>query len=277
MGIRVPQIGDTVGRYRLVEELGRGGMAIVFRAEDPALERQVAIKVMHAHLWGAPGYSQRFSREARAIAALRHRNIVEVFDFGDGSKAGDLDSYPGFIVTELVQGATLAQFLQCNGQFFPEVAALIGVNLADALACAHEQGIIHRDLKPENVLIAEGGRVVLTDFGIARIIEGESVTQTGTVLGSPAYMSPEQAKGLKVDKKSDLFSLGTLLYELCTGHTPFASKEPITTVLKIVDGRHKPIDEAEPRVGRELGLIIERLLKKEPQERFASAKEVADA
>jgi serine/threonine-protein kinase len=270
---RVPQAGDLLGRYRLLEELGHGGMAVVFRAEDPRLGREVAIKVMHAHLWGKAEYAARFSREARAVAALRHSNIVEVHDFGEGE---DRDGPPGYLVSELVSGPTLREYIDKRGHPLPEVAVMIVLKLADALSCAHGRGIIHRDLKPENVMIAGGGRPVLTDFGIARIVEGEAVTQTGALVGSPAYMSPEQAKGLTVDERSDLFSLGVLLYQLCTGRLPFFGRDPIAVVLKVLEGQYDLPTRHNPQVGRSIELVIRELLQKDPKDRPTSAGQVME-
>jgi serine/threonine protein kinase len=273
--MRVPQVGDTLGRYVLAEELGRGGMAVVFRAQDPTLHREVAIKVMHAHLWGNKEYAARFAREARAVASLRHPNIVEIHDFCEGAATPGEEPVPGYIVSELVRGMTLRQFLDRSGHPLSEVAAMIALKLAEALQCAHARSIIHRDLKPENVMIAEGGRVVLTDFGIARIAEGEAVTQTGAMIGSPAYMSPEQARGLKIDARSDLFSLGTVLYLLATGALPFPGKDPISTVLRILDGKYDPPLRRNPQLGTPLDRVIRRLLQAEPEQRYASAEEIA--
>ncbi len=270
----VPEVGRTLGRYRLEEELGRGGMAIVFRALDTALKREVAIKIMHAHLWGAPEYATRFAREARAVAALRHPNIVEIYDYGEGGPGKD--DVPGFIVSELVRGPTLREFVDRYGHPLPEVAAMMTLKLAEALRCAHERGIIHRDLKPENVMVAEGGRLVLTDFGIARLT-AEAVTQTGAMLGSPAYMSPEQARGEKVDARSDLFSLGVVLYVLGTGKLPFQAKDPLATVLKVLDGKYEPPLKHNPQLGTRLDRIIRRLLQSEQEKRFSSADEVIEA
>jgi serine/threonine protein kinase len=275
--MRVPQVGDTLGRYVLAQELGRGGMAVVFRAQDPTLNREVAIKVMHAHLWGNEVYAARFAREARAVAALRHPNIVEIHDFCEGSAAPGEEPVPGYIVSEFVRGMTLREFLDRSGHPLPEVAAMVALKLAEALQCAHARSIIHRDLKPENVMIAEGGRVVLTDFGIARIAEGEAVTQTGALIGSPAYMSPEQARGLKIDARSDLFSLGTVLYLLSTGSLPFPGKDPISTVLRILEGKYDPPLRRNPQLGTPIDRVIRQLLQIEVEKRYASAEETASA
>ena len=268
---RSPEVGDQLGRYRLVEELGRGGMAVVFRAEDPTLGREVAIKVMHPHLWGASEYATRFTREARAVAALHHPSIVEVYDYGEGQEK---DGLPGYIVSEFVKGPTLRQFIDSHGCPFPEVAVMVARKLAAALKCAHGCGIIHRDLKPENIMVAAGGRIVLTDFGIARITEGEAVTQTGALLGSPAYMSPEQARGLPVDVRSDLFSLGVVLYLLCTGSLPFPGSDPISTVIRILEGDYEPPLKRNPRIGSRLDRAIRKLLQTKAEDRYADTDEV---
>ena len=262
------EVGDTLGRYQLLAELGRGGMAVVYRALDTSLDREVALKVMHLHLWGREEHTVRFLREARAAAALRHPNIVEVHDFSEGDVAQGL---PGYIVSELVRGMTLRQFMTDNGRPLPEVAAMIGIKLAAALAAAHAAGIIHRDLKPENVMIADGGRVKLTDFGIARFNEGEGVTQTGAMVGSPAYMSPEQARGQHVDHRSDLFSLGTLLYQLSTGVLPFRGTDPLSTVLRVVEGKFEPPLKVNPILGTRLDRVIRRLMGRLPGERYPDA------
>lgn len=274
----LPQVGDTLGRFLLLEELGRGGMAVVYRAKDPALNRDVALKITHPCWWANAGYAARFAREARAVAALHHPNIVEIYDYQEASRDPYQNKFlPGYIVSEFISGPTLRQFLDRAGFPLPEVAAMITLKLAEALQCAHARGIIHRDLKPENVMIAEGGRLVLTDFGIARMAEGEDVTQTGAMIGSPAYMSPEQAQGKKVDQRSDLFSLGVLFYLLCTGILPFQGTEPIAIALRILAGSYPTPEEVNPRVGPKLNSIIKKLLQKDVHARFQSAQEVIAA
>ena len=248
-------------------------MAVVFRASDPSLGREVAIKIMHAHLWGAAEYAARFAREARAVAALRHPNIVEIYDYSEGSGKGE-QAVPGYIVSELVRGPTLQQFLDLHGRPLARGGGADRAQARRGAGCAHQRGIIHRDLKPENVMIAEGGRVVLTDFGIARIAEGESVTQTGALIGSPAYMSPEQARGQHVDARADLFSLGVVLYQLCTGALPFAGKDPISTVLRVLDGTYEPPLKLNPQIGGRLDRLLRGLLQVDPARRPASAEEL---
>ena len=245
-------------------------MAVVYRAEDTALYREVAVKILHSQFWSDPQYLERFGREARSIAAVRHPNIIEIHDFGGGGDDG-----PAYIVTELIRGSDLGAFLKAHGRLLPEVAVLIVLRIADALAAAHQAGIIHRDVKPENVLIAEGGRVLLTDFGIARMMEGETLTQTGSMVGSPSYMSPEQALGKRVDARSDLFSLAAMLYKMCTGQVPFPGKDPISTVLKIVAGKYLAPIRLNPQIGKELDGIISRMLDADMSARPADAKAVA--
>src|SRR5262245_41999264 len=194
---RVGLVGKTLGRYRISAELGRGGMATVYRAFDPQLARDVAVKVIHGAFTGRGDIEKRFRREAQAVAGLKHEAIVAVFDFAPGG-----DGEPAYIVSELVEGPTLRQLLdRAGGRLLPEIATLIAARVAAALGAAHARGIVHRDVKPDNVMIDLGGgeragvRVLLTDFGIARMIEDDTLTATGSILGSPAYMSPEQAKG----------------------------------------------------------------------------------
>ncbi|MCC6748742.1 MAG: protein kinase [Deltaproteobacteria bacterium] len=277
MRVSPPQLGSSLGRYRLVEELGAGGMAVVYRAEDPLLGRQVAVKVLHPHLSRQGDYAARFVREAKAAAGLRHPNIIEVYDYGGDEALDGGAVVPGFMVCELVSGPSLRRIMEDHGPLLAEAAALVGLKLCDALGCAHRAGIVHRDLKPDNVLVADGGRIVLADFGIARLLDGEAMTQTGALVGSPAYMSPEQAQGRHVDGRSDLFSLGTLLYQLCTGHLPFPGKDPIATALRIVEGRYRPAASLDGRVGRGMDRVISRLLEREPDRRYDSAEQAGQA
>jgi len=206
-GPRQVRAGDTLGRYELGDELGEGGMATVFRARDRELRREVAVKVLFPHLARRAEVVRRFQREARAAAGLEHPNILRIYDVGGGE--GD---DPPYIVMELIRGRTLLAEIEQRGAMLAEVAACIGALLGDALAAAHAAGIIHRDVKPANVLIAQGGRLLLADFGVARLeTEDSLVTRTGALLGTPAYMSPEQASGDVTTARSDLYSLGATL------------------------------------------------------------------
>ncbi|HEX9102058.1 MAG TPA: serine/threonine-protein kinase, partial [Polyangia bacterium] len=263
--------GTTLGRYRLVDKLGQGGMATVYRAEDPALGRQVAVKVMHPFIAERSEAGSRFEREAKAVAGLRHPNVMLLHDYAPASA-----EHPAYLVMELLGGPSLQRFLVEHGAPLAEVAAMLGLRIAQALGAAHAHGVVHRDVKPENVMF-DGHRVVLCDFGIARVVAADGVTATGAVLGSPAYMSPEQASGGEIDARSDQFSLGTLLYQLATGALPFAGTTPLVTMAKIVKGDHPPPSAKNARVPPYLERVIERLLRAAPAERFPSVDACAEA
>src|SRR3954465_15876597 len=187
-------------RYRLIEEVGQGGMAVVFRAQDETLKREVAIKGLHQHLASEPESKARLEREAQAVAKLRHPNILEIFDYSGTS------STSSYIVTEFIDGQTLTQFLSTHIIGFSEVAALLAAEICGALGHAHGVGIIHRDVKPENVMIRRDGLVKLMDFGIAQMLDLARMTVTGQLLGSPAYMAPEIVEGKRIDFRTDVFS-----------------------------------------------------------------------
>jgi serine/threonine-protein kinase len=267
---RAVHTGDALGRYDLVEDIGEGGMATVYRARDRELRRDVAIKVLFPHLARRPEIVQRFHREARSAAGLEHPNVLRIYDVG-GAEADD----PPYIVMELIKGHTLLQEIERRGPVLAEVVACIGALLADALAAAHKAGIIHRDIKPANVLIATGGRLLLADFGVARLeTEDSLVTKTGALLGTPAYMSPEQATGDTATAKSDLYSLGATLYQLATGSLPYTGS-PAKIMASIATGGMVSAVRRRPVVGPDLSRVIDRLMKTEPAERPASAVEVA--
>jgi serine/threonine-protein kinase len=262
----VPAAGDVLGRYELVEEIGEGGMATVFRARDRELRRDVAIKVMFPHLAKREETVHRFQREARAAAGLEHPNILRVYDVGDA---------PPFIVMELVRGRTLLAEIELRGAMLAELAACVGALLADALAAAHKAGVIHRDVKPANVLIASDGRVLLADFGVARLETSDSlVTRSGALLGTPAYMSPEQASGDIATARSDLYSLGATLYQLATGALPYAGT-PAKVMSQIATGQLVAPVRRRAAVGPDLSRAIERLMQSEPEARPASADSIA--
>jgi serine/threonine-protein kinase len=251
-------------------------MATVYRAHDPQLGRDVAIKVMHGFFAGRADLEARFRREANAVATIRHPAILNVFDFV--APAGE---EPGYIVSELIAGPGLRAVLdQRGGKLPPEVAVLVTARVADALGAAHAAGIVHRDVKPDNVLIDRAGggaRVVLTDFGVAHISGMDTMTATGAVLGSPAYMSPEQARSEDVGPASDVFSLGVMLYQLCTGHLPFGGKDPLAVITAILRGQYRRAGEIEPRVGPQLERVIARCLEPRPAARFPDAAALATA
>jgi eukaryotic-like serine/threonine-protein kinase len=256
-------------RYELGPVLGQGGMARVHQGLDRQLGRQVAIKVLAPPFDRDREFVERFRREARAAAGLSHPNIVAVFDSGS-------DDGTHFIVTELVEGETLADRLRRDGPMPPADAVAVAADIARALAAAHTRGLIHRDIKPGNVMLLPDGRVKVVDFGIARAAGSDTLTNTGVVLGSTAYLSPEQAGGQPVDERADLYSLGCVLYEMLTGHVPFRADTPIATMYRHVNEDAPPPSTIAP-VQPELEDVVLRCLEKDPKRRFASAAELEDA
>ncbi|HEY4187178.1 MAG TPA: serine/threonine-protein kinase [Polyangia bacterium] len=273
---RIGFIGKRLGRFLITGELGRGGMATVYRARDPELGRDVAIKVMHGFFAGRADLEARFRREANAVATIRHPSILNVFDF-----ASPVGEEPGYIVSELIEGPGLRAVVEGRGgRLYPELAALVVARVAEALGAAHAAGIVHRDVKPDNVLIDRAGgraRLVLTDFGVAHIGSLDTMTATGAVLGSPAYMSPEQARSDDVGATSDVFSLGVMLYQLCTGHLPFPGKDPLAVITAILRGHYRRPGEIEPRLGHDLERVIARCLQASPAARYPNGAAVAAA
>ncbi len=241
-------------------------MAVVYRARDPQLLREVAVKVLHPHLSSDVESRQRFLREAQAAARLRHPNIVEVFDF---SVEADRES---FMVTELLDGPTLRRFADGRTPLPSEVVAAIGVVLCDALTCAHSMGVVHRDVKPDNILLHKGGVLKLTDFGIAHVADGSGMTVTGQILGSPAHMAPEQIDGGAVDARTDLFSLGTVLYALSVGRLPFDAPVAHALLRKILEADYTDPVRAEPKVGDRFAAIVRRCMARMPDDRYVDAK-----
>jgi serine/threonine-protein kinase len=258
-----------VDRYELGPVLGQGGMAKVHQGLDRQLGRQVAIKVLAPPFDRDREFVERFQREARAAAGLSHPNIVAVFDSGS-------DDGTHYIVTELVEGETLADRLRRDGPMPQAEAVAVAVDIARALAAAHERGLIHRDIKPGNVMLLPDARVKVVDFGIARAAGSDTLTNTGVVLGSTAYLSPEQASGQPVDERADLYALGCVLYEMLTGRVPFSADTPIATMYRHVNEDPPPPSTFAP-VPSELEDIVMRALEKEPKRRFASASELEAA
>jgi serine/threonine-protein kinase len=252
-------------------------MATVYRAHDPQLGRDVAIKVMHGAFAGRADLEARFRREARAVAAIKHDGIVDVYDFAPAA-AGE----PGYIVTEIVEGPTLRSLIdQHGGRLLPEVTALCAARIAGALGAAHARGIVHRDVKPDNVMFDLAGagpvRVLLTDFGIAHMTEAETMTATGAIVGSPIYMSPEQARGQDILPASDVFSLGVMLYHVTTGRPPFAGRDPLTAIAAILKGEFLRPSQVDAHVGPALEAVIMRCLRSAPGERFPDGHAVETA
>ena len=253
---------EQVEKYRLLEEVGQGGMAVVYRGLDTTLNREVAVKILHSHLAEDEESRQRFHREANAVAKLRHENILEIYDYSG------INSKKSFIVTEFIHGKTLRAFLNHHPISHPEIAVMIIVEVCNALAHAHEVGIIHRDIKPENIMIRQDGLVKLTDFGIAQVVDVQRLTVTGQLLGSPAYMAPELVEGKPVDMRADVFSVGTLLYQLSTSELPFKGQNAHEVLKRISDGRYTDPELANPIVGSQLARIIRKALAHDPDARY---------
>jgi serine/threonine-protein kinase len=255
------------GRYEVEEELGRGGMAKVYRGTDTVLGRPVAVKILAPQFTDDPSFVNRFRREAQAAARLNHPNLVSVYDTGS-------DDGVHFIVMEYVEGRTLADYLAGGGRIMPQRAIEIAEAVSQALTAAHAQGVIHRDIKPGNIMITPSGDVKVADFGIARVIAGaETIAQTAAVLGTAAYLSPEQAQGQPVDQRSDLYSLGCVLYEMVAGRPPFTGDSPVAVASKQVLEQPVPPSKLNPDVSAQLDAVIMRTLAKNPANRYGSAEE----
>ena len=269
-------MANLVGRYAVRERIGQGAMADVYRAYDPNIQRELAIKVLRGELRQNRDYARRFLREAKAAGALAHPNIVTIYD------VGEIDGFP-YIAMELLDGQTLDKAMRPGVRFEPSQVIEIGLQLAEALRYAHTQGVVHRDIKPSNINLSSDGRSVkLLDFGIARVAEamaeGEAVkTQVGQVMGTPRYMSPEQALCGEVDGRSDLFSVGVILYELVTGKKAFAGASAATLALQITQGEPEPLAQAAADTPRGLQFIIGKLMSKRPDRRFADGAALAEA
>ncbi|NVJ27571.1 MULTISPECIES: serine/threonine-protein kinase [Myxococcus] len=265
-------VGRHIGRYRILEQLGSGGMSVVYKGLDTALDREVAVKVLHPHLAGKDESRRRLAREARAVAKLHHPNILEVFDFSAA------DAQDAFIVTEYIRGQTLKTVLDEGPLDPPELAAMVIHELAAALAHAHEAGVIHRDLKPENVMVREDGLLKLMDFGIARLLDiEERMTVTGTLVGSPAHMSPEIIEGLEAGPEADVFSVGIMFYAAMTGRLPFSAPNTTATLKRILDGDYEDPRRRVPALSDELADICARCLQRDPQQRYPDAGKLRDA
>ncbi|OKK02472.1 serine/threonine protein kinase [Streptomyces sp. CB03234] len=264
-------VGD--GRYRLTHRLGRGGMAEVFAAEDVRLGRTVAVKLLRADLAEDPVSKARFTREAQSVAGLNHHAIVAVYDSGEDEVNGQ--SVP-YIVMELVEGRTIRDLLINAEAPPPEQALIIVSGVLEALAYSHQHGIVHRDIKPANVIITHSGAVKVMDFGIARALHGaqSTMTQTGMVMGTPQYLSPEQALGKAVDHRSDLYATGCLLYELLALRPPFTGETPLSVVYQHVQDIPVPPSEVSDVAPPELDGLAMRALAKDPDDRFQSAEEM---
>ena len=259
---------DTLfdGRYRIQRKLGAGGMADVYLAEDQELGRRVAIKILNSRHGNDDQFIERFRREAKNAAALNHPNIVSIYDRGEAE-----DTY--YIAMEFLDGRTLKELIVSRGAAPVNVAIEYARQILSALRFAHRHGIVHRDIKPHNVLVDGEGRVKVTDFGIARA-GASQMTEAGSIVGTAQYLSPEQARGGEVDPRSDLYSLGVVLYELLTGQTPFDGETPVEIAMKHLSNTPAPPSKLRPDVPRELDMVVMRALAKDPDERYQSADEM---
>jgi serine/threonine-protein kinase len=258
-----------LGRYRLDEQVGQGGMAVVWRGWDTQLRRTVAVKVLHPHLHAREEIRKRFDREAHAVARLHHPYILDVYDFS-GPQAD-----PSYLVTEFIRGRTLRAFADEHAFDPPELAMACLLPIAEALQHAHAAGVVHRDLKPENVMVREDGVVKLTDFGIAALLDpDEKFTVTGSILGSPAHLAPETIEGKPADPRADLFSFGTILYWLSCGKLPYQATSPAALLRSILEGARQDPRAIRPSVSDAQARIISRCLENDPEKRYQSAAEV---
>jgi len=257
------------GRYRLEAKLGSGGMSTVYLASDDTLDRPVAVKVMHREMSEQEDQLQRFRQEARAVAKLTHPNVVSVID------AGEDGGYP-YIVFEYVKGETLKQRIGRVGALDTQEAIAYAIEVARGLGVAHARNMVHRDIKPQNVLIDEEGRAKLTDFGISRQLEQDGVTATGRVLGTTDYVAPEQAMGKAVDPRSDIYSLGVVLYEMLVGQVPFHADSQVGVAMKHVNEELPDVQRRRPEASAAVALVVERATAKDPAERYQTIGEMID-
>jgi serine/threonine-protein kinase len=263
--------GDVLsGRYRLVSAVAAGGMGTVYVADDERLGRQVALKLLKDSLAGDARFAERFKREARAAAALSHPNVANVYDYG-------VDDDCHYIVMELAPGRDLAQVLREEGPLEPRRAAALAAQIATALGHAHSAGLIHRDVKPANALIDDRDHVKVTDFGIARAAGESTLTATGTILGTAAYLSPEQAQGTKVDPRSDIYSLGIVMFEMLTGEVPFPGDSAVSVAMKHIAEDVPAPSSVRPGVPDELDEIVLRATARAPGDRFSDGTAMAEA
>jgi len=258
-----------IGRYEIIQELGQGAMGIVYKALDPNIQRAVAIKVLRSDLASDKEFRQRFQREARSAGKLNHPGIVTIFD---AAELGDIS----FLVMEYLEGRTLDKLIEEDGALPPARAVDIAVQTCDALDYAHRAQIIHRDIKPSNIVLSPGGRVKLTDFGIARMMAEPRLTRTG-LIGTLDYMSPEQAHGKDVDQRTDIYALGVVLFEMLIGRPPFQADSPGATLLKIVSEPLPSPRALNPAVSAEMEGVILKATDKDPERRYQVAIEMRQA
>jgi serine/threonine protein kinase len=265
------QPGDLIGPYQIQEQLGTGGMATVYKAHHPRLDRYVAVKVMHPQFLEDENFHARFEREARVVARLEHPNIVPIYDFSDHERQP-------YLIMKYVDGRTLKQIVRKGAVSLDEILRIMNV-IAGALDYAHQQGVLHRDVKPSNIIIDENGTPYITDFGLARIMQsGESTMSADMMLGTPQYISPEQARGdANIDHRTDLYSFAIVLYELLVGRVPFSADTPYATVHEQIYNPPPPPSSVNPEITPPVEAVLLKALSKEPTERYPSAKALMQA
>ncbi len=263
-----PEMLGRLGRYDIEKIIGSGGMGVVLKAHDSELNRPIAIKLLAPHLSHVAAARERFAREGRAAAAVVHEHVVGIYNV-------EADGALPFLIMQYVPGRSLQARVDDDGPLGVEEILRIGLQAAAGLSAAHAQGLVHRDVKPSNILLEDTvERAVLTDFGLARAIDDASLTQTGILAGTPHYMSPEQAMGVEIDARSDLFSLGAVLYFMAAGHPPFRAGGALAVLHRICQEKHRPVWQWNREIPDELSAIIDRLLEKKPNRRYGSAEEV---
>ena len=265
-----PQIGGRLGKYQIMSEIGRGGMAIVYKAFDPGLQRYVALKVLSPRLATEENVMRRFEREATTAANLKHPNIVMIYDVSSA------DGFY-FIVMELLEGGTLREEIRATGALPPARVAPITAQLASALDYAHQQGLVHRDVKPSNIILGAGDHATLTDFGLVRAMRASRLTEAGSALGTLDYMPPEQLSGDDADWRSDVYSLGVVVYESLTGQVPFSADTPYTLMRKVMYEPPPRLSLVVPSLSSAVDRVVMQALAKAPADRFRTAGELAAA
>src|SRR6202167_4499279 len=262
------QTGDVLGgRYEILQMLGEGGMGAVYKARDRELDRFVALKLIRPELAANPSILARFKQELLLSREVTHRNVIRIYDLGDADGVK-------FITMEFVEGQDLRSLIQEKKKFPPEEAVELMQQVCRALEAAHTLGIIHRDLKPQNIMRDQTGRILVMDFGLARMVEGDGMTQTGALVGTMEYMSPEQALGKDLDQRSDLFSLGLILYELLTGIMPFKAESAVASLIKRNQERAAPVSDHDATIPRSVSSIVQKCLDRDLELRYKTAAEL---
>lgn len=263
-----PEMLGRIGRYDVEKVIGSGGMGVVLKGYDTELHRVVAIKVLKSHLADFGAARNRFAREARSAAAVVHEHVIPIYDVRS-------DGEMPFLVMQYVPGQSLQSRVEERGPLEPKEIVRIALQIASGLAAAHAQGLVHRDVKPANILMEDSvERVLISDFGLARTVDDATLTRTGIIAGTPHYMSPEQSRGGFIDDRSDLFSLGSVVYYMCTGRPPFRADNALAVLNRICLDQHRPVDEVNPEIPSRLAATVDRLLAKDPADRFHNARDV---